>query len=541
MVIIKGKGVSPGIAHGQIYRYEHAHAKSAPAAGDAETEKARFVSARQEAARQLSELSEKCSGELRDIFIAHSLIAEDEDLASIAGELMGSGMAASEAAEAAGEQLAATLESMDDEYMRARAIDIRDVARRIADCAAGHSEPIPAFTSPVIIAADDLAPSETLQFDRKMLLGFITRLGSPNSHTAILARALGIPAICGADKNFASIKNGQEVYIDGENGLAYIEPDPAEKEALESEITAHSKIRGELEKYRYADDISTDGRRLEICCNIGSTEDLQAVTNVNARGIGLMRSEFLYLGRKHWPDEEEQYRAYRQVLEAMCNRRVVVRTLDIGADKRPEYCHIPIEENPALGMRGVRVSLANEAIFRTQLRALYRASAYGNLAIMFPMIASSWEIIKCRNICEDVCAQLKSEGIYVSENVPLGIMIETPAAAIIADDLAAHADFFSIGTNDLTQYLLACDRQTSELAEYCDPHHPALIKVIEMTVNAAHRAGIWVGICGEAAADPAFLEYFLDIGIKEISVAPSRVLEMRAALARQGAKTELKI
>ncbi|MBQ4088572.1 MAG: phosphoenolpyruvate--protein phosphotransferase [Clostridia bacterium] len=541
MTIIKGKGVSPGIAHGPIYRFERIQTNTDTTSGDIETEKARFMTARQEAARQLTGLAEKCSGDVSGIFMAHALIAEDEDLEMTAVQLMENGMSAAEAAEASGEQLAATLEAMDDEYMRARAADIRDVARRISDCAAGRAAETPEFTSPVIIAADDLAPSETLQFDRKMLLGFITRLGSPNSHTAILARALGIPAMCCADKSFENIRSGQEAYIDGASGIAYIEPDQMTKAGLNADIAVQTAMRSKLESYRDADDVSADGRHMEIGCNIGSPEDINAVIEVNARGVGLMRSEFLYLGRKSWPGEEEQYQAYRRVLEAMNGRRVIVRTLDIGADKRPEYCRIPHEENPALGMRGVRVLLANEDIFRTQLRALYRASAHGNLAIMFPMIASSWEILRCRSICADVRAQLKSEGIGFNENVPLGIMIETPAAAIMADELAAHSDFFSIGTNDLTQYLLACDRQNSALAEHCDPRHPALMRVVKMAADAAHRAGIWAGICGEAASDTSLLESFLDIGIDEISVAPSRVLEMRAALSKAGKKEEIRI
>ena len=389
---------------------------------------------------------------------------------------------------------------------------------------------------PVILAADDLAPSETLQMDKSKILAFITQGGSDNSHTAILARTMGIPAVCGAGDALQESLGGKTAYIDGESGQLIVEPDADTLSALNEKIAQQQELKALLQTMKGQEDVTLDGRKLMLYCNIGSPEDVAGVLENDGQGIGLFRSEFLYLQSDTYPSEDAQFEAYRTVAAAMNGKRVVIRTLDIGADKQVGYFNMAHEENPALGVRAIRICLNRPEIFRTQLRALYRASVYGKIAIMFPMITSVWEVEACKNLCQSVMDELKAEGIPYNPDTELGIMIETPASVFVADELAQMVDFFSVGTNDLTQYTLACDRQANDLGKFFDPHHPALLRAIKMAADAAHKAGIWIGICGELGADISMLPTFLAMGIDELSVSPAAVLPVRAALRQSVAQ-----
>ena len=380
---------------------------------------------------------------------------------------------------------------------------------------------------PVIVAADDLAPSETIQLDKSKILGFITAQGSGSSHTAILARTMGIPAIVGLGDALKEEYAGRDVIIDGSTGLVAIDPDEETRARLLRKREELLKQRQLLEQLKGEENITKDGRKIRVYCNIGEPEDVSAVHENDGGGIGLFRSEFLYLNSSTYPTEEEQYEAYKKVLMDMDGKEVIIRTCDIGADKQIDYFELPVEENPAMGLRALRISLARPEFFRTQLRALYRASAYGKLGIMFPMVTSVWEVREAKKLCETVKAELDAEGIPYSQEVEIGIMIETPAAAILSDRLAKEVDFFSCGTNDLTQYTLACDRQNNDLGRFYDPHHPAVIRLLKMVCDNAHANGIWVGICGELGADLELTETFLAIGVDELSVSPRAVLQVR--------------
>lgn len=429
------------------------------------------------------------------------------------------------------------LAAMDDAYMQARASDIKDVTRRILNNLMGIAEGGIDSDIPVILAADDLAPSETLQLDKSKILGFITQGGSGNSHTAILARTMGIPAVCGLGDSLKSEYSSREVYIDGETGQVIIEPDDITLVSFQSKQEKQQKMKELMETMKGQQDITLDGRELMVYCNIGSPEDVAAVQSNDGQGIGLFRSEFLYLASNDYPTEEEQFQAYKNVAAAMEGKRVIIRTLDIGADKKVDYFDLQKEENPALGVRAIRICLNRPEVFRTQLRALYRASAYGKIAIMFPMITSVWEVKECKRACQKVMAELDKEGIPYRQDTEIGIMIETPASVFIAEELAKEVDFFSVGTNDLTQYTLACDRQANDLGKFFDPHHPAVLRALKAAADAAHKAGIWIGICGELGADLTMLETFLAIGIDELSVSPSSVLPLRAEIRKSIAKT----
>ena len=418
-------------------------------------------------------------------------------------------------------------EAMDDAYMQGRAADVKDVSQRILGILCGVVQGGIASDVPVLLASDDLAPSETIQLDKSKILGFITSMGSGSSHTAILARTMGIPAIVGLGDQLDPIYEGRQVVVDGSTGVVIIDPTEDVFADFVQKREAQLHRQALLATLKGEENITRDGKKIRVYCNIGSPEDVDAVLTNDGGGIGLFRSEFLYLNSSTYPTEEQQFEAYKAVLTGMAGKEVIIRTCDIGADKQIDYFELPKEENPALGMRALRISLTRPGFFRTQLRALYRASAYGKLGIMFPMVTSVWEVRETKKLIEDVKRELRKEGLPYSDHVEIGIMIETPAAAILSDRLAKEVDFFSCGTNDLTQYTLACDRQNNDLGRFYDPHHPAVVRLLKMVVDNAHRNGIWVGICGELGADLEMTETFLAIGIDELSVSPRAVLPLR--------------
>ena len=543
MITIQGKGVSKGIAKGPLYFFQRSDTTvTLKVVSDIEAEKARLAVAQEQSIQQLNALAEKCRDdageEMAVLFETHAMFVEDEDFVECITSLIDKKSCNAEyAVEQAGIQFAAMFAAMDDAYMQARAADIKDVAKRILDNLLGVVDGGIRSDVPVILAADDLAPSETLQLDKSKILGFVTMGGSGNSHTAILARTMGIPAICGAGEALAESYNGRIGYIDGETGLLIIDPDAMTQAALKEKYEKQQETKKLLETMKGQEDITLDGKKMLLYCNIGSPEDVAAVLANDGQGIGLFRSEFLYLSASDYPTEDEQFEAYRSVAAAMNGKRVVIRTLDIGADKQVDYFNMKEEENPALGVRAIRICLNRPEVFRTQLRALYRASVYGKIAIMFPMIASVWEVKECKRACMSVMKELEAEGIPYDKDTELGIMIETPSSVFVAEELAKLVDFFSVGTNDLTQYTLACDRQSNDLGKFYDPHHPALLRAIKMAADAAHKAGIWIGICGELGADISMLPTFLAMGIDELSVSPSAVLPVRAAIRQSIAQT----
>ena len=543
MITIQGKGVSKGIAKGPLYFFQRSDTTvTLKVVSDIEAEKARLAVAQEQSIRQLNALAEKCQEdageEMAALFETHAMFVEDEDFVECITSLIDEESCNAEyAVEQAGIQFAAMFAAMDDAYMQARAADIKDVAKRILNNLLGVVDGGIRSDVPVILAADDLTPSETLQLDKSKILGFVTMGGSGNSHTAILARTMGIPAICGAGEALAEGYNGRVGYIDGETGQLIIDPDAMTQAALKEKYEKQQETKKLLETMKGQEDITLDGKKMLLYCNIGSPEDVAAVLANDGQGIGLFRSEFLYLSASDYPTEDEQFEAYRSVADAMNGKRVVIRTLDIGADKQVDYFDMKEEENPALGVRAIRICLNRPEVFRTQLRALYRASVYGKIAIMFPMITSVWEVKECKRACMSVMKELEAEGIPYDKDTEPGIMIETPSSVFVAEELAKLVDFFSVGTNDLTQYTLACDRQANDLGKFYDPHHPALLRAIKMAADAAHKAGIWIGICGELGADISMLPTFLAMGIDELSVSPSAVLPVRAAIRQSIAQT----
>ena len=543
MILLQGKGVSKGVVKGPVYFYQRGTViVSTAAAADVEEEKRRLETAKEKSMDQLNALADKAREEAGEeaamLFETHAMFVEDEDFVDcMNAALEEEHCSAERAVEIAGEQFAAMLAAMDDAYMQARAADIKDVARRILNNLMDVVEGGIDSEEPVILAADDLAPSETLQLDKSKILGFITQGGSGNSHTAILARTMGIPAICGLGDSLKQEMNGRVAYIDGETGMVAIEPDDITLTAFQSKLEKQEEMKVLMETMKGQEDVTLDGRHMMVYCNIGSPEDVPAVLSNDGQGIGLFRSEFLYLASNDYPTEEEQFQAYKEVATAMGGKRVVIRTLDIGADKQVDYFQLQKEENPALGVRAIRICLNRPKVFRTQLRALYRASAYGKIAIMFPMITSVWEVRECKRACQKVMAELDEEGTPYRRGTEIGIMVETPASVLVAEELAKEVDFFSVGTNDLTQYTLACDRQANDLGKFFDPHHPAVLRALKIATDAAHKAGIWIGICGELGADLTLLETFLAIGIDELSVSPSSVLPLRAEIRKSIAKT----
>ena len=533
MITIQGKGASTGVAAGPLYFYQRAKSEiTRYAVEDREAEWQRFKDAQAKAIEQLGVLAEKARSEAGDeaamLFETHPMMAEDLDYEeAVENGIKEEGQNAEAVVSDVSVQFADMFAAMDDAYMQARAADVKDVSGRILGILTGVVQGGIDSDVPVILAADDLAPSETVQLDKSKILGFITSGGSSSSHTAILARTMGIPAIIGVGDQLKAEYAGREIIVDGGVGTAVIEADEATRLRLMQKREEQRKHQEMLNQLKGKENVTKDNQHIRIYCNIGSPEDVHTVLANDGGGIGLFRSEFLYLNCDDYPTEDYQFEAYKKVLSDMDGREVVIRTLDIGADKQIDYFDLPHEENPAMGNRALRICLNRPEIFKTQLRALYRASAYGRLGIMFPMVTSVWEVKEAKKMCDVVKKELDAEGIPYSSEVELGIMIETPAAAIMSDRLAKEVDFFSCGTNDLTQYTLACDRQNNDLGRFFNPHHPAVLRLLKMAADNAHKNGIWIGICGELGADLELTETFLSIGIDELSVSPRAVLPLR--------------
>lgn len=537
MLTYQGKGVYGAVAVGKISVFKRQDIQvRREKIENTEYELKRLEKAKAAAIGQLSEIYEKALREVGEanaaIFEIHMMMVEDEDYNEAIREMIATQSVNAEYAVAiTGDNFAEMFAAMDDAYMQARSADVRDISNRIINCLTNSGNEEETGKDSVIICADDLAPSETVSLDKEKVLAFVTAHGSSNSHTAILARNMNIPAVIGVGDEFLSvIQDGDMAVVNGFTGEFILQPDEETIAAAEKKRAEELEKRELLQKLKGKENITLDGKKINIYANIGSVDNIGAVLLNDAGGIGLFRSEFLYLENTNYPTEEEQFRIYKRVLESMAGKKVIIRTLDIGADKQCDYFHLPKEENPALGVRAIRLCLNRPEIFRTQLRALFRASMFGNLGIMFPMIANVWELEEILDLCKTVKDELKQDGIEYSEKIELGIMIETPAAALISDRLAPMVDFFSVGTNDLTQYTLACDRQNPEIERFCDTHHEAVLRLIQMAADNAHRYGKWIGICGELAADTALTETFLKMGIDELSVSPSFVLKVRDAI-----------
>lgn len=550
MLTLYGKGVSGGVAIGTArFLKRQMICAERRVVDDVTDEWHRFEAARQRTVDELERLyewsRERVGQRDAQIFSVHAMMAEDEDFLTIVRHEIHSKSNAEFAVTQAAEAMAAVFAAMDDAYMRERAGDIRDVAQRMLRHLT-FPDDTPRETPTggrqgSIICADDLSPGETVQLDRREVLAFVTAKGSANSHTAILSRTMNIPAVVALGDDISHIREGALVALDAERGCVYVDPDADVLRRLRLREQQQAHARELLGKYRERESRTLDGHRVEICANIGGMEDLEEVTANGADGIGLFRSEFLYLGRSEPPSEDEQFAVYRKVLESMPDRRVVVRTLDVGADKQVGYLGLPKEENPALGLRAVRISLSRPELFLTQARALLRASPYGRLAVMFPFVTSEREVWELKALWQRAKDELRAGGVLYSDQVEIGIMVETPAAALIGDRLAEMVDFFSIGSNDLTQYTLALDRQNAALEPFCDSRHEAVLRLIRHAVAGARRAGIWVGICGEMGADLTLTEELLRMGIHEFSVAPPMILPLRERVCttRVGQMTEL--
>lgn len=533
MTVLKGKGVFGGIAFGKISIYNRKEcAIKRYRVEDTDAEIKRYEDAKNIAIVQLKSLYEKALQEVGEsnamIFQIHQMMLEDLDYCeSITSIIKNQNVNAEYAVGTTADNFSEMFSSMDDSYMRERAADVKDVSKRILKILSDTLENAVSFDEPSIIAADDLAPSETVQLDKNKVLGFVTMRGSSSSHTAILARTMNIPAIIGVGNQLKSEFDGCDAIIDGFSGEVYINPDDKTIQKMKKKQEIKRKQGILLQELKGKENVTIDGKRIEIFANIGNSSDIGSVLQNDAGGVGLFRSEFLYLENNDYPTEDQQFAVYKDIAEKMSGKKVIIRTLDIGADKQIDYFNMPSEENPAMGYRAIRLCLDRTDVFKTQLRALYRASAFGKIAIMFPMIISVDEVKKIKEIIEIVKSELTKENIEFSDDVELGIMIETPAAAIISDDLASEVDFFSIGTNDLSQYTLAIDRQNDKLASIFNPHHKAILRLIKLVIDNAHKNGIWVGICGELGADESLTELFLSMGIDELSVSPPYVLGLR--------------
>ena len=534
MVKFKGKGVYGAVAIGKISVFNRQEASVRRVhIEDTETEIKRLELAKKRSTDQLQEIYNKALKEVGEtnaqIFEIHMMMIEDEDHNESIVNIIETQMVNAEYAVAVtSDNFAAMFSSMDDTYMQVRAADVKDISNRIINNFALTSSEQNSIDEKVVICSDDLAPSETVSLDKNKVLAFVTAYGSSNSHTAILARNMNIPAVIGVGDEFLPhIENGETIIVDGFTGEIYVDPDEAVLNAMMKKQSEDIEKKKLLLNLKGKENITIDGTKIDIFANIGGVANIGAALFNDAGGIGLFRSEFLYLENSDFPVEEQQFAAYKKVLESMAGKKVIIRTMDIGADKQVDYFNLNKEDNPALGFRAIRICLARPEIFKTQLRALYRASVYGNLGIMFPMITSVNEVKKIKKLCEEVKSELKSDNIEFSDNVEIGIMIETPAAAIISDRLAPLVDFFSVGTNDLIQYTLACDRQNPDLENFCDTHHEAVLRLIKISAENAHRHGAWIGICGELAADTSLTETFLKMGIDELSVSPGFVLKVR--------------
>lgn len=540
-----GKGVYGAIAVGKISIFKKQDTViQRTSVADTEAEKARVEAAKTAASEQLQAIYEKALKEVGEtnaqIFEIHMMMLEDEDYnESIQNIIDTQKVNAEYAVSVTADNFAEMFSAMDDAYMQARAADVRDISDRIIANLTGTAAAQNTSSEKVIICADDLAPSETVSLDKDKVLAFVTAHGSSNSHTAILARNMNIPAVIGVGSDFLKeVQDGTEAIVDGFTGEIFVEPDETTRQRLLEKQKADEEKKRLLLELKGKENITKDGTKVNIYANIGSVDNIGAVLLNDAGGIGLFRSEFLYLENNDYPSEEQQFLAYKRVLESMAGKKVIIRTLDIGADKQVDYFHLKKEENPAMGCRAIRICLTRPEIFKTQLRALYRASIYGNLGVMFPMITSVSELEKILAICEEVKAELREQSVTYSDAMELGIMIETPAAAIISDRLAPMVDFFSVGTNDLTQYTLACDRQNPDIEPFIDTHHEAILRLIEMSAKNAHANGAWIGICGELAADTALTETFLRMGIDELSVSPAFVLKVRDAVRNVDLRTK---
>ena len=532
MQIYNGKSVFGGIAIGKISVYQKKEQQvKRVKIEDPDQEMARYEKAKAEGIKQLQGLYDKALREVGEanaaIFEVHQMMMEDDGYnESVENIIRSQGVNAEYAVATTGDNYAQMFSAMDDDYMRERAADVRDISERLLTILNGEDTSSVDADEPKIIVAEDLAPSETVQLDKDKVLSFVTVKGSLNSHTAILARTMAIPALVNTSMSLEGEMDGRLGIVDGANGIFYVDPDEATLAEMKKRQEEDLSRKQLLLTLKGKENVTLDGQKVMLYANIGNIKDLATVIQNDAGGIGLFRSEFIYLEKEDFPTEEEQFQIYRQVAQTMAGKRVIIRTLDIGADKQCDYFHMEHEENPALGCRAIRICLTRPEIFKTQLRALFRASAFGKIAIMYPMITSVQEVRKIKGIVEEVKAELTSQGVEFG-NPEQGIMIETPAAAIISDDLAKEVDFFSIGTNDLSQYTMAIDRQNPQLDLFFDPHHPAVLRMISLVMENAHKAGIWAGICGELGADQSLTKEFLAMGVDELSVSPGSILPLR--------------
>lgn len=547
MTVLHGKGASGGIAIGvvKMHRNDKACVKRAHIENvGAEIE--RFRSAKDHSLAELKELYEKALKEVGEanarIFEIHAMMTDDEDYTeAIENLILSQNVNAEYAVAVTSDNFAEMFSSMDDDYMKERAADVCDISSRLIKNLSGSVAKVTLFPENAIIFAKDLTPSETVQLDKDKIIGFCTQQGSKNSHTSILARTMGVPAVCATETELPPEFDGAEAIIDGSSGTVYINPTPDIREKMIIRQNEEIRKKELLQNLKGKENVTQDGQRINLFANIGGLSDLGEVLANDAGGIGLFRSEFLYLESDDYPGEEAQFQCYKKVLECMAGKKVIVRTLDIGADKKIDYFHLDNEENPALGYRAIRICLTRTDIFKTQLRALYRASVYGNLGIMFPMIISEEEISEIKEIILQVKSELACAGIPFNPDTETGIMTETPASVMISDILAKEVDFFSIGTNDLTQYTLAADRQNPKLDAFCDPHHKAILRMIKIAVDNAHKNGAWVGICGELAADTSLTELFLAMGVDELSVSPNEILPLREKIRHTSLKDRREI
>lgn len=541
MQIFEGKSVFGGIAIGKIRVYQKNQQQvKRYKVEDTEQEVSRYQNAKEKAIQELQELYDKALREIGQanaaIFEVHQMMLEDDDYNdSVENMIRMEQINAEYAVAVTGDNFSEMFASMDDEYMKGRAADVKDISERVLATLHGTSAVDLTEDEPVIIVSDDLAPSETVQMDKSKVLSFVTEHGSLNSHTAILARTMGIPALVGTNLPVLSSLDGKFAIVDGASGKFYVEPEEDVLQEMEKKRQTYVEQKELLETLKGKENVTLDGQKVKLYANIGDSKDLATVLQNDAEGIGLFRSEFIYLERDTFPTEEEQFLIYKQVVQTLAGKKVIIRTLDIGADKTCDYFEMDEEENPAMGCRAIRICLTRPEIFKVQLRALFRASAYGNLAIMYPMITSMEEVQRIKAIVEEVKRELSAEGIIYGD-VEQGIMIETPAAVMMSDELANAVDFFSIGTNDLTQYTLAIDRQNPKLDEFYNPHHPAVLRMIRMVVENAHKAGIWAGICGELGADTELTQEFLAMGVDELSVSPARILPIRKIIRQTNVK-----
>ena len=533
MITLSGKSVFGGVAIGKLafYKREDKQIKRHHV-DDVDAEIARFEAAQNTAMEELGALYDKAMKDVGEanamIFEVHQMMLMDLDyVESIRNIITTQEVNAEYAVGTTGDNFSEMFASMDDAYMQGRAADVKDVSDRLIKILSGGGESGVQTDEPVIVAADDLVPSETVQLDKEKVLGFATMYGSANSHTAILARTMNIPAVIGLGEELKTVYDGKDAIIDGFTGTIYIDPDEETLRVMTEKREEDRKKKALLEELKGKENVTLSGQKINVYATIGNLSDVGAVLQNDAGGIGLFRSEFLYLESEDFPTEEQQFQVYKQVAENMAGKKVIIRTLDIGADKQVDYFNLDKEENPALGYRAIRICLTRPEIFKTQLRALYRASAFGQIAIMFPMIISVSEVKRIKEIIEEVKAELRETGIPFREDVEIGIMIETPASVMVSRELAKEVDFFSVGTNDLTQYTLAIDRQNQKLDNFYDPHHPAVLRMIQMAADNAHAEGKWIGICGELGADLELTETFLKMGLDELSVSPSMVLPLR--------------